>query len=180
MLLTLASRYRVMRSPRLAAMGVATLSGLIPTFLDPIITATTTRPGQDRVTTDSRFTALSSLRFCPCAFLADLRSMQRWKLWWHCWHTGWQPVWYPLSPWSGYQEWLLRLLPGSPQWWLEPADKRAMFYLTMMTERWILNIISARLTKVVAELYLNESQVADYHPQLLLTLIHLPCVCLWV
>lgn len=48
MLLTRASKYRVMRSPRLAAMGVATLSGLIPTFLDPIITATTTRPGDER------------------------------------------------------------------------------------------------------------------------------------
>lgn len=82
MLLTLASKYRVMRSPRLAAMGVATLSGLIPTFLDPIMTATTTRPGRDRVTTDSRFTAPSSPQLCvslDCrwAFLTDLRSVQQ-------------------------------------------------------------------------------------------------------
>lgn len=35
-----------MRSPRLAAMGVATLSGLIPTLLDPTITATITRPDE--------------------------------------------------------------------------------------------------------------------------------------
>lgn len=32
------SRARVMRSPRLAAIGVATLSGLIPIFLDPMMT----------------------------------------------------------------------------------------------------------------------------------------------
>lgn len=31
---------RVMRSPKLAAMGVATLSGLIPVFLEPTITPT--------------------------------------------------------------------------------------------------------------------------------------------
>ena len=35
---TPASRDRVIRSPRLAAMGVATLSGLMPTFLDAMIT----------------------------------------------------------------------------------------------------------------------------------------------
>lgn len=33
---------------------------------------------------------------------------------------------------------------------------------------------------MAAELYLNESQVAHHHPQLLLTLIHLSFVCLWV
>lgn len=33
-----ASRDRVIRSPRLAAIGVATLSGLMPTFLDATIT----------------------------------------------------------------------------------------------------------------------------------------------
>jgi hypothetical protein len=33
-----ASSERVIRSPRLAAMGVATLSGLMPTFLDAMIT----------------------------------------------------------------------------------------------------------------------------------------------
>lgn len=43
-LLTPASRDRVIRSPRLAAMGVATLSGLIPTFLEPMITPIITRP----------------------------------------------------------------------------------------------------------------------------------------
>ncbi|KAG7265510.1 hypothetical protein CRUP_034302 [Coryphaenoides rupestris] len=43
--LTPASRDRVMRSPRLAAMGVATLSGLMPTFLEPKITPIITRPG---------------------------------------------------------------------------------------------------------------------------------------
>lgn len=53
MLLTRASKYSVMRSPRLAAMGVATLSGLIPTFLDPIITPTTTRPADGRATAHS-------------------------------------------------------------------------------------------------------------------------------
>ena len=40
-----AKRDRVMRSPRLAAMGVATLSGLIPTFLDNRITPIMMRPG---------------------------------------------------------------------------------------------------------------------------------------
>lgn len=32
------SRASVMRSPRLAAIGVATLSGLIPIFLEPMMT----------------------------------------------------------------------------------------------------------------------------------------------
>lgn len=39
-----ASRDRVIRSPRLAAIGVATLSGLMPTFLDAMITPIMTRP----------------------------------------------------------------------------------------------------------------------------------------
>jgi len=46
-LLIPASRERVMRSPRLAAMGVAMLSGLIPTFLAPMITPIITRPRED-------------------------------------------------------------------------------------------------------------------------------------
>lgn len=43
-----ANRARVIRSPRLAAMGVATLSGLMPTFLDAMITPIMIRPGQKR------------------------------------------------------------------------------------------------------------------------------------
>lgn len=39
-----ASRERVIRSPRLAAMGVATLSGLMPTFLDAMMTPIMMRP----------------------------------------------------------------------------------------------------------------------------------------
>ncbi len=39
---------RVIRSPRLAAMGVATLSGLMPTFLDAMITPIIIRPGRKR------------------------------------------------------------------------------------------------------------------------------------
>lgn len=39
-----ASMARVMRSPKLAAIGVATLSGLIPVFLDPTITPTIITP----------------------------------------------------------------------------------------------------------------------------------------
>ena len=38
------SKARVMRSPRLAAIGVATLSGLMLSFLDARITATMTSP----------------------------------------------------------------------------------------------------------------------------------------
>lgn len=41
-----ANRARVIRSPRLAAIGVATLSGLMPTFLDAMITPIMIRPGQ--------------------------------------------------------------------------------------------------------------------------------------
>lgn len=49
-LLTPANKDKVMRSPKLAAIGVATLSGLIPTFLEPIITPIITRPeGQQRM-----------------------------------------------------------------------------------------------------------------------------------
>ncbi|KAG7266335.1 hypothetical protein CRUP_027579 [Coryphaenoides rupestris] len=43
-----ASSDRVMRSPRLAAMGVATLSGLMPTFRDARITPIMMRPGVKR------------------------------------------------------------------------------------------------------------------------------------
>lgn len=39
-----ASSDKVIRSPRLAAMGVATLSGLMPTFLDATITPIMMRP----------------------------------------------------------------------------------------------------------------------------------------
>lgn len=46
-LLIPASRERVIKSPRLAAMGVAMLSGLIPTFLAPMITPIITRPRED-------------------------------------------------------------------------------------------------------------------------------------
>lgn len=41
---TQASSESVVKSPRLAAMGVATLSGLILKYLDIIITNTITRP----------------------------------------------------------------------------------------------------------------------------------------
>lgn len=44
-----ASRDKVIRSPRLAAMGVATLSGLMPTFLDATITPIMMRPVEFRV-----------------------------------------------------------------------------------------------------------------------------------
>lgn len=40
-----ARRDRVIKSPRLAAMGVATLSGLMPIFLDAIITPIMMSPG---------------------------------------------------------------------------------------------------------------------------------------
>lgn len=46
-LLIPARRERVIKSPRLAAMGVATLSGFIPTFLAPMITPIITRPRED-------------------------------------------------------------------------------------------------------------------------------------
>lgn len=46
--LTPASREMVIRSPRLAAMGVATLSGFIPNFLAPMITRIITRPGKEK------------------------------------------------------------------------------------------------------------------------------------
>lgn len=39
-----ASRDSVIRSPRLAAIGVATLSGLMPTFLDAMMTPIMMRP----------------------------------------------------------------------------------------------------------------------------------------
>lgn len=38
---------KVMRSPRLAAMGVATLSGLIPIFRDPMMTPIMIIPGEE-------------------------------------------------------------------------------------------------------------------------------------
>lgn len=43
-----ANSARVIRSPRLAAIGVATLSGLMPTFLDAMITPIMIRPGRKR------------------------------------------------------------------------------------------------------------------------------------
>lgn len=43
-----ANRDRVIRSPRLAAMGVATLSGLMPTFLDAMITPIMMSPAEWR------------------------------------------------------------------------------------------------------------------------------------
>lgn len=42
------SRARVMRSPRLAAIGVATLSGLIPIFLEPMMTPIIIMPAARR------------------------------------------------------------------------------------------------------------------------------------
>lgn len=38
---------KVMRSPKLAAMGVATLSGLIPIFRDPMMTPIMIIPGKE-------------------------------------------------------------------------------------------------------------------------------------
>ena len=40
---------RVMRSPKLAAMGVATLSGLMPVFFEPTITPTMRIPGRTQI-----------------------------------------------------------------------------------------------------------------------------------
>lgn len=39
---------RVIRSPKLAAMGVATLSGLMPVFFEPTITPTIIIPGRKK------------------------------------------------------------------------------------------------------------------------------------
>ena len=68
-----ASRDRVIRSPKLAAIGVATLSGLMPTFLDAIITPIMTRPVECRVrdvTTWKQLRALS-LSLCNCCCWAN-------------------------------------------------------------------------------------------------------------
>lgn len=42
-----ANNVSVIRSPKLAAMGVATLSGLMPTFLEAMITPIMIRPGRN-------------------------------------------------------------------------------------------------------------------------------------
>lgn len=53
-------------------------------------------------------------------------------------------------------------------------------YKVVYNDDWILSTyISARLS-VVAVHNLNESQITQHHPQLLLPLVQLSCVCLWV
>lgn len=63
-----ASRERVIRSPRLAAMGVATLSGLMPTFLDAMITPIMMRP--TRVGIEFFFVTWFSLKYLPFCYKA--------------------------------------------------------------------------------------------------------------
>lgn len=82
MLLIPARRDRVIKSPRLAAMGVATLSGLTPTFLEPMITPIITRPTQRERMQLNQWASFKQGRekiYCEGAFSKVYKTTKQWR-----------------------------------------------------------------------------------------------------